>query len=73
VVPPFNPAQLQLHGPLPLTAQAEPVVQSPLVGLLLTATPFAEPHAGEVAEPATASLMPNKSRTKAQANTAPPR
>jgi hypothetical protein len=45
VVPPFDPAQLQLHGPLPLTAEAEPVVQSPLAGAALTATPFAEPHA----------------------------
>ena len=43
--PPFDPAQLQFHGPLPLTAEAEPVVQSPLAGALLTATPFAEPHA----------------------------
>ena len=42
--PPFDPAQLQFHGPLPLTAEAEPVVQSPLAGAVLTATLFAEPH-----------------------------
>ena len=41
---PFDPAQLQLQGPLPPTAEADPVVQSPLVGAVLTATPFAGPH-----------------------------
>ena len=45
VVPPFDPAQLQLHGPLPLTVEAEPAVHRPLVGAVLTATPFAGPHA----------------------------
>ena len=43
--PPLLPAQLQFHGPLPLIAEAEPLVQSPLVGAVLTATPFAGPHA----------------------------
>jgi hypothetical protein len=45
VAPPLDPAQLQFQGPLPLTAEADPVLHSPLVGAVLTATPFAEPHA----------------------------
>ena len=44
VEPPFDPAQPQLHGPLPLTPEAEPVVHSPLVGAVLVMTPFAGPH-----------------------------
>ena len=44
VEPPLDPAQLQLHGPLPLTPEAEPVVHSPLVGAVLVMTPFAGPH-----------------------------
>ena len=36
--------QLQRHGPLPLTAEAVPVLQRLEVGALLTATSFDEPH-----------------------------
>jgi hypothetical protein len=50
--PPFDPAQLQFQGLLPLGAEAEPVVQSPLVGALPTAMPFAEPHTPFTAEEA---------------------
>jgi hypothetical protein len=32
VVPPFLPAQLQSHGPVPVSADATPDIQSPLVG-----------------------------------------
>jgi hypothetical protein len=38
------PAQDQRHGPLPDTAEAVPVLQSPVVGALLTATPLAVPQ-----------------------------
>ena len=44
VVPPLLPVQLQLHGPLPLTIEANPVLQRLVVGALLIATPFDEPH-----------------------------
>jgi hypothetical protein len=45
VVPPFDPVQLHVHGPEPLTAEARPVVHRLLLGALLTATPLAEPQA----------------------------
>jgi hypothetical protein len=51
VLPPLLPAQLHDHGPLPLTAEAVPVVQRFAVGLALTVAPFEEPHA-----PATAGV-----------------
>jgi len=60
-VPPSLPTQLQRHGPLPLTAEAVPVLQRLVVGALLTGTSFDEPHKSltgggcggdEVAEPA---------------------
>jgi hypothetical protein len=44
VEPPLLPAQNQVHGPLPLTADAVPGLQRLVVGALLTATPFAGPH-----------------------------
>ncbi len=50
VVPPLLPAQLQLHGPLPLTAEAIPAEHKLLVGALVTATPLAEPQAPLPAE-----------------------
>jgi hypothetical protein len=52
VVPPLLPAQDQFHGPLPLTAEAVPVVQSPVLGALLT-VPFAVPQEPFTAEEAT--------------------
>src|SRR3974390_2543534 len=39
------PAQLHLHDPWPLTAQAVPVPQRPVFGTLVMAAPFAEPQA----------------------------
>jgi len=45
VVPPSLPAQLHDHGPLPLTADAVPVLQRLAVGALLRLPPFEEPHA----------------------------
>lgn len=45
VLPPFDPAQDQSHGPPPVTAEAVPASHSPVVGMLLTATPLALPHA----------------------------
>ena len=42
--PPFDPAQLQFHGPLPLTLEAVPALQRLRVGALPVGTPFAEPH-----------------------------
>ena len=44
VVPPLLPAQDQFHGPLPLTAEAVPLVQSPVLGALLAVVPLAEPQ-----------------------------
>jgi hypothetical protein len=44
-VPPLLPAQLQDHGPEPLTVDAVPVLQRPLAGTPGTPTPFALPHA----------------------------
>jgi hypothetical protein len=44
VVPPFDPAQLQFHGPEPLTGDAAPELQRPAVGADATVLPFAGPH-----------------------------
>jgi hypothetical protein len=43
-MPPFVPAQLQYHGPLPVTTEAVPTLQRLVVGEVLVADPFAEPH-----------------------------
>jgi hypothetical protein len=56
VVPPLLPAQLQLHGPLPLTTEAIPVEHKPLAGALLAATPLAEPQAPLPAEAPSLSM-----------------
>jgi hypothetical protein len=45
VVPPWLPAQLHLHDPWPLTAEAVPVPKRPVFGTLVMAAPFAEPQA----------------------------
>jgi hypothetical protein len=45
VVPPFLPAQLHDHGPLPLIADAVPVVHRLIVGVLLRLSPLDAPHA----------------------------
>ena len=52
MVPPLLPAQDQFHGPLPVTADAVPRLQSPVVGALLTALPMAGPHEPFTAEEA---------------------
>src|SRR3954452_4722255 len=44
VAPPLLPPQLQLQGPLPLTAEAMPVLQKFVVGALTIATPLADPQ-----------------------------
>jgi hypothetical protein len=45
VVPPLLPAQLQSHGPLPVTDEAVPVVQRLAFGSLLRLSPLDNPHA----------------------------
>ena len=44
VEPPFDPAQVQVHGPAPLTALALPAVQRLLVGAAVKTPLLAEPH-----------------------------
>jgi hypothetical protein len=44
VEPPLEPAHIQSHGPVPVTAEAAPTLQRFVVGLVLAATPFAEPQ-----------------------------
>jgi hypothetical protein len=43
-VPPFEPTQLQSHGPVPLTADAVPVLHRLALGAELTATSLAAPQ-----------------------------
>lgn len=45
VVPPLPPAQLQLHGPLPVTPDAVPAEHNPPIGALLAPIEFADPQA----------------------------
>lgn len=46
VEPPFAPAQVQLHGPVPETVEAAPTLQrSPPDGAAVKSCPFAEPQA----------------------------
>src|SRR5512135_13995 len=42
--PPFDPAQVQVHGPLPLTVLALPALQRLLVGAVVKVPPLDEPH-----------------------------
>jgi hypothetical protein len=44
VEPPLEPAQAHDHGPIPLTTDAVPTLQSAVVGGRLLAVPFAAPH-----------------------------
>jgi hypothetical protein len=44
-MPPLLPAQFQNHGPVPVIAEAAPVLQRPVVGALETVVPLAGPHA----------------------------
>jgi len=44
-VPPFEPAQVQSHGPFPVTLEALPVLQRfAVAGALSKSSPFAEPQ-----------------------------
>jgi len=45
VLPPWLPAQLHDHGPVPPTEDAVPMRQRSVVGAALTAMPLEEPHA----------------------------
>jgi hypothetical protein len=45
VEPPLLPPQVQLQGPLPLTADAVPVLQRLALGFALTVAAFELPHA----------------------------
>jgi hypothetical protein len=45
IVPPFEPAQVQLNGPVPLTADAVPVLQRAVVGAGFPVSLLAAPHA----------------------------
>ena len=44
VVPPFDPAQVQVHGPVPLTELAVPAVHRLVEGAAVKVAPLAEPH-----------------------------
>ena len=44
VVPPFDPVQLHVHGPLPLTAVAVPALHKFAVGAVVNTPPFDDPH-----------------------------
>ncbi len=44
VVPPFDPVQLHVHGPVPLTAVAVPALQRFVVGAEVNVPPFEVPH-----------------------------
>ncbi len=44
VVPPLDPVQLHVHGPVPLTAVAVPVLQRLVVGAEVNVPPFEEPQ-----------------------------
>jgi hypothetical protein len=44
VVPLLMPAQDQCHGPTPITAEAVPRLQSPVLGVVPSAKPLAGPH-----------------------------
>jgi hypothetical protein len=60
VPPPPEPLQVHVHGPLPLTAEAVPLVQRVDVGTPLTATRLALPQApftGEAAREADHSAV----------------
>src|ERR1700730_4764436 len=51
--PPLLPLHAQAQGPAPVTVVAVPVVQRPIVGVVVTATPFAEPQAPLTSVPGT--------------------
>ena len=52
MVPLLLPVQDQPHGPLPVTAEAVPRLQSPVLGTVPSAKPLAGPHEPFTAEEA---------------------
>ncbi len=44
VVPPLDPVQLHVQGPVPLTAVAVPALQRLVVGAVVKVPPLDEPH-----------------------------
>ncbi len=44
VVPPLDPVQLHVHGPVPLTVVAVPALQRLVVGAVVKVPPLDEPH-----------------------------
>jgi hypothetical protein len=64
-LPPPAPLQVQLHGPVPLTAVAVPALHSPPDGAVAAGTPLAGPHApfatsGAEQDAAVPPLMPRQ-------------
>ena len=45
VAPPFDPWQVQLHGLVPVTTEAAPALQRPVVGFEVSVCPLLLPHA----------------------------
>ena len=48
VSPPLEPAQVQVHGPVPLSVEAVPAEQRLAVGAVVSVLPLAEPHTPSV-------------------------
>src|SRR3954447_15193265 len=59
VVPPLRPMQLQVHGPIPVTMEAVPVLHRLVVGALVRVTPLAPPQA-----PYTVTVVLNRMSTQ---------
>ena len=50
--------QFHAHGPEPLTAEAVPAVQRPVVGALVKLAPLDAPHAPFTTEPSVVTVKP---------------
>src|SRR3954451_22257833 len=59
VVPPLKPKQLQVHGPIPVTMEAVPVLHRLVVGALAMVTRLAPPQ-----EPFTVAVGVNRMSTQ---------
>ena len=59
LVPPLDPEQLQLHGPLPVTEDAVPTEQRLVDGADDTMVPFAEPQTPEMGVGVLACVVPD--------------
>src|SRR5262245_31912937 len=62
VVPPPVPAQLQVHGPLPLTAEGVPTAHRLVVGAEVRVWPFDEPQT-PFTGPVPTAVVPEISRS----------